>query len=186
MTTDIRSKLTGALLTRKQALESALQHSRLSWRDWTHGAGKEDPADEVDGAHYEISTHNHYLLMERKVRELRKIDELLSRMREDIEFGLCEECEEPIPVERLMIVPDATLCVPCQCGLERRNGLRLSGAWGACCVAERRARDWENPDDEETALFDAHIETLTSENQDGLRTVSSFDSEFLENGFSEE
>ena len=29
------------------------------------------------------------------------------------EFGLCSECEEPIPFARLMIMPEADLCVQC-------------------------------------------------------------------------
>ena len=29
------------------------------------------------------------------------------------EFGLCRECETPIPFARLMILPETDLCVPC-------------------------------------------------------------------------
>jgi DnaK suppressor protein len=29
------------------------------------------------------------------------------------DFGLCRECEEPIPFARLMILPEADLCVKC-------------------------------------------------------------------------
>ncbi|MFO7784143.1 MAG: TraR/DksA family transcriptional regulator [Thermodesulfobacteriota bacterium] len=180
MKTDLRSMLVGALLSRRHDLESALQQAKISWRDWNQRPGKEDPADEVDGALHETSTHNHYSLMERKVRELRKIDDLLHRMRNDEEFGLCEECGDPIPIKRLMILPDATFCVPCQCRLERRNGLRLSGAWGANYASERRARDWENPDDEETALFDAHIESINPVDPDSFRSGSPFEGENLD------
>jgi len=28
-------------------------------------------------------------------------------------FGLCRECEEPIPVARLMIMPETDMCVEC-------------------------------------------------------------------------
>jgi len=31
----------------------------------------------------------------------------------DSDFGLCRECEEPIPFGRLMIVPETDLCVEC-------------------------------------------------------------------------
>jgi RNA polymerase-binding transcription factor len=31
----------------------------------------------------------------------------------DSDFGLCSECEEPIPFERLMIVPETNMCVEC-------------------------------------------------------------------------
>ena len=35
------------------------------------------------------------------------------RMINDPDFGLCRECEEPIPFARLMIVPESNLCVQC-------------------------------------------------------------------------
>jgi len=34
------------------------------------------------------------------------------------DFGLCRECEEPIPFARLMIVPESDLCVQCTQALE--------------------------------------------------------------------
>jgi DnaK suppressor protein len=46
---------------------------------------------------------------------LRRIDRALAKLadgRDD--FGLCEECEEPIDPKRLAVVPHATLCVACQ------------------------------------------------------------------------
>jgi DnaK suppressor protein len=36
----------------------------------------------------------------------------------DPDFGLCRECEEPIPFARLMIVPESDLCVQCAEGVE--------------------------------------------------------------------
>jgi DnaK suppressor protein len=32
---------------------------------------------------------------------------------DDPEFGICVECEEPIPVGRIMIMPESNLCVHC-------------------------------------------------------------------------
>lgn len=39
--------------------------------------------------------------------------ELVLTMIDDPDFGLCRECEEPIPFARLMIVPESDLCVQC-------------------------------------------------------------------------
>jgi DnaK suppressor protein len=39
----------------------------------------------------------------------------------DSDFGLCRECEEPIPFARLMIVPESDLCVQCAGGVEGRS-----------------------------------------------------------------
>jgi len=49
-------------------------------------------------------------------------DELASLERaqtklDDPDFGLCRECEEPIPPARLMILPETDLCVECAADL---------------------------------------------------------------------
>ena len=43
---------------------------------------------------------------------LTRIERVLT-MIDDPDFGLCCECEEPIPFARLMIVPESNLCVQC-------------------------------------------------------------------------
>jgi len=40
-------------------------------------------------------------------------------------YGLCEVCTQPIPKERLKIVPYATMCVKCKSELEGENGSAL-------------------------------------------------------------
>lgn len=37
-------------------------------------------------------------------------------------YGTCEECGGPIPVARLVALPEAITCVPCQEQLERTDG----------------------------------------------------------------
>jgi DnaK suppressor protein len=34
-------------------------------------------------------------------------------MIDDSDFGLCKECEEPIPIARLMVIPETYFCVEC-------------------------------------------------------------------------
>ncbi|MCP4120015.1 MAG: conjugal transfer protein TraR [Desulfobacteraceae bacterium] len=43
---------------------------------------------------------------------LSKLERALARI-DTPDFGLCRECEEPIPFARLMILPEASLCVRC-------------------------------------------------------------------------
>ena len=51
---------------------------------------------------------------------LAQIREALSRIEDDPEdFGLCEECEEPIKPRRVELMPWVTLCVACQEKIER-------------------------------------------------------------------
>jgi len=50
---------------------------------------------------------------------LRKIKNTLTKLQQalkiidDENFGICIECEEPIPFARLMILPETNLCVVC-------------------------------------------------------------------------
>ncbi|MCF8069672.1 MAG: TraR/DksA C4-type zinc finger protein [Desulfobacterales bacterium] len=32
---------------------------------------------------------------------------------DDPDFGICKRCEEPIPIGRIMLMPETTLCVNC-------------------------------------------------------------------------
>lgn len=41
-----------------------------------------------------------------------RLERALSKM-DSPDFGLCLQCEEPIPPARLMILPEADLCVQC-------------------------------------------------------------------------
>ena len=51
-------------------------------------------------------------------RRLASIQSALERC-ERGEFGICEACEEQIPLKRLQAIPWASLCVPCQEQLEQ-------------------------------------------------------------------
>jgi len=62
-------------------------------------------------------------LDERGNGELRTIDRALTLIEEG-DYGTCEDCEEPIPVERLEVLPTATTCVFCAEARERAFGQR--------------------------------------------------------------
>lgn len=51
-------------------------------------------------------------LDDQAVTELRQVDHALERL-DAGEYGVCEDCGEPIPEPRLRAVPYATLCVEC-------------------------------------------------------------------------
>lgn len=60
-----------------------------------------------------------FLLASQDGRQLYAIDEALRRLyRTPKTFGLCERCGQPISIERLDIVPWATLCVNCKTEME--------------------------------------------------------------------
>jgi DnaK suppressor protein len=52
-------------------------------------------------------------LVDRNARLVREVEAALTRL-EDGTYGLCEGCDEPIPVKRLDAMPWARFCVACQ------------------------------------------------------------------------
>lgn len=59
-------------------------------------------------------------IRDRERKLISKIDEALARIG-DGSFGLCEECGEPIMVERLKARPVTTLCIECKAAQEERE-----------------------------------------------------------------
>lgn len=58
--------------------------------------------------------------MERLKKNLRDIDVAIQRI-DDGEYGICLDCEEVIPEDRLTIRPTSVRCMPCKELLERRS-----------------------------------------------------------------
>ena len=48
-----------------------------------------------------------------ELKKLKKVESALERIR-TAEFGICQRCEDPIPRRRLLAIPWADHCVPCQ------------------------------------------------------------------------
>lgn len=69
--------------------------------------------DEGDMAASELSLSLTLRLQERQTQLLQKIDRALGKIDEG-SFGLCEQCEEPLNVNRLLARPVATLCIACK------------------------------------------------------------------------
>ena len=57
-------------------------------------------------------------------RKLRLIDAALARLDRG-QFGICDECDEPIPAKRLNVVPWAAYCVPCQDRMEADKDVEM-------------------------------------------------------------
>lgn len=63
------------------------------------------------------------LLRRRLERRLEDLDRVNRRL-EQGQYGKCESCGAEIPAERLAVMPDTTLCMPCQRQRERRGSWR--------------------------------------------------------------
>lgn len=54
-----------------------------------------------------------------RAEELAQIDAALQRLADDPDgFGICEQCEEPIPARRIELMPWVRMCIDCQQGRE--------------------------------------------------------------------
>lgn len=69
--------------------------------------------DEGDLAVSELSLSLTLRLQERQTQLLQKIDRALGKIEEG-SFGLCEQCEEPLNINRLKARPVANLCIACK------------------------------------------------------------------------
>ena len=116
---DFRTRSLENLTAKRQEVEEALSRLTESQKAYEELRSANDSREEVDLAEREISAQTFFRLLERKNKELKKIETLIRKIGEDEEFGLCEECGKRIPDERLLIVPEATRCVPCQREMEK-------------------------------------------------------------------
>ncbi|HBY93781.1 MAG: TraR/DksA C4-type zinc finger protein [Ardenticatenaceae bacterium] len=68
-----------------------------------------------------------YVVREQNLALLRNFEERLQEIDIALEeldtgsYGICKRCGQPIDPERLRIMPEATLCVPCKSELEKRR-----------------------------------------------------------------
>lgn len=86
-------------------------------------SGTDKPTDEPSGDIYDQASNERdrellLLLGDREREKIRNIDEALMRLN-DGEYGICEDCEEEIPLGRLKAMPFARLCVKCKADLEK-------------------------------------------------------------------
>ena len=116
---DFRTRSFDNLMAKRKEVEEALIRLTDSQRENEDLRSVDPLIEDVDQAEREISAHRLYCILERKHQELKKIDLLIRRLLEDDQFGQCEECGRQIPEERLLIVPEAICCVPCQRELEK-------------------------------------------------------------------
>lgn len=152
---ETREQILERLLAKKEEFQKAIKRLMESQKEDVDLTEHEARHDESDQAQREIMLSSLYGLIEKKIQELRGIERLLELISHDEEFGICEECGEPIPLERLMAVPEATLCVPCQSLLERRSRARNLSATPTRGLKKLTDEGWEDLD--ETEALDAEL-----------------------------
>lgn len=91
-----------------------LELNDLRGSEGHHLADMEDLASD---SHDETTA---YQIIEMDQAELAQIEKALQLIEEG-EYGICEECGDPISIERLRALPFATVCVDCKRGQERKS-----------------------------------------------------------------
>ena len=97
-----------------------LQEINKSIKSGADTSSSDTTGDIYDQASSERDRELDLLLGNREREKLRNIDEALLKIDEG-EYGICEECEEEIPVGRLKIVPFARYCVKCKADIEKQQ-----------------------------------------------------------------
>jgi len=160
---NFRSAFMRSLELKKEELQETLDRLMKSRKEYEGQLTAGDFIDEVDDAQREISAYSQFSLIERKNKELQKIEYLLNRVAEEQDFGICEECGTRIPKERLLLVPEATLCVACQREMEKMDSRMSMGTRSSGFSPTRREVTWETTEpteEDDNLLVEYTIGTL--------------------------
>ena len=77
------------------------------------GASADNTSDPLDRAAQELSQNSVFQMRSRESRLINKIRSCLLSI-EDGSYGICEDCEEPIAIERLRARPVTNYCITCK------------------------------------------------------------------------
>jgi DnaK suppressor protein len=99
--------------------EDTLREIRKSVKNGTEAVAAIEPGGDIyDQASSERDRELGLLLGDREREKIHSIDEALLRI-DDGEYGVCEECDEDIPLGRLKAMPFTRHCVKCKSDLEK-------------------------------------------------------------------
>ena len=104
------------LLEMRRDLLGQVERKKL----YSKEVGEDGIPDSGDVAAYSYSKEVLMGLGENERTKLRLVEEALTKIDEGI-YGVCERCEEAIPVKRLELLPFTRYCVQCQTELERES-----------------------------------------------------------------
>ncbi len=99
--------------------ENTLREIRKSVKNGTEAVAAIEPGGDIyDQASSERDRELGLLLGDREREKIHSIDEALLRIDEG-DYGICEECDEDIPLGRLKAMPFTRHCVKCKSELEK-------------------------------------------------------------------
>jgi DnaK suppressor protein len=109
------------------------------------------PGDEMDVARSLTDVETNASLVERAEERLKAIDDAFGRLSRG-RYGICEQCENEIAVERLKVLPFATYCVDCQQERTQQRTARAS-------ASDEPWRRWRIHEDTEEGADDSNSVT---------------------------
>jgi DnaK suppressor protein len=110
------TQLRQALSWRIRELQAELHSLAMKREEDTVANGVTDRKDEADAwQRTDIAARSEQL----QFAELRRCEEALHRLDLGI-YGDCRDCHEPIPLNRLLVQPEAERCAECQSAYETR------------------------------------------------------------------
>ena len=176
---ELRATFMQSILNKRQELEKTLDGLMESQKEYHVQFSGGDLIDELDQAQREISASSYYPIIERKIKELKKINLLIKRMSKEERFGLCEECGKRIPKERLLIVPEASLCVSCQRELEKTGLRRSAEANTSRGYGGGQGTDWDTDGFDENGhlVMNSYMNTFSVNEISGTEVDNDFESD---------
>ena len=108
------------LLEMRRDLLGQVEKNKL----YSKEVGEDGIPDSGDVAAYSYSKEVLMGLGENERTKLRLVEEALAKIDEGT-YGVCERCEEAIPVKRLELLPFTRYCVQCQSELEKESATAL-------------------------------------------------------------
>ena len=113
-----KTQLGQVLAQREQALASDIQRDISSQDEYVQLASEVPDPGDLSFANLSVDLGN--AAVTRELYELRAVEMARKRM-ESGTYGECATCGYPIPFERLLAMPSADRCAPCQENFERTH-----------------------------------------------------------------
>ena len=98
------------LLTKRRELSSNISSEIAEMRDADNSDLSVSDVDDIGASQDNETT---FKILELESHNLAQIDEALERL-ESGTYGTCEECKEPIGIERLKALPFTPVCINCK------------------------------------------------------------------------
>ncbi len=70
------------------------------------------PSDKVAHLNFKLDQSIHIQRYEEATKRLNRLKHAYLKI-DSPQYGICQECEEPIPMERLRLMPESMYCVAC-------------------------------------------------------------------------